>query len=116
MPLQYLTSALGRRTHVVLPVAEYESLQEAQAYQQATQDHGELFPHVVLLALLDDQAPLRVFRKYRGLTQAQLGEKTELSKEYISLLEQGKREGTVSAWKRLSRVLNVDLGLLVGAD
>lgn len=50
---------------------------------------------------------LRKYRKLAGLTQKQLGEKTNLTRSYINSVEQGKYTPPPKTAKRISRVLNV---------
>ncbi len=54
----------------------------------------ELIPSAVVYAILDDENPIKVWRKYRGLTQQQLADKVKISKPYLSQIETGKRKGT----------------------
>ena len=48
---------------------------------------------------------LRRLRQERGLTMKQLGEKTSLSESYISMIETMDRTPSVSAAKRIAKVL-----------
>lgn len=48
---------------------------------------------------------LRDIRKKRGMTLKQLGEQTELSEGYISLIENMERRPSVDAAKRIAEVL-----------
>ena len=51
---------------------------------------------------------LRRLRQERGLTMKQLGEKTSLSESYISMIETMDRTPSVSAAKRIAKVLGFD--------
>ena len=57
---------------------------------------------------------LKANRKARGMTQAELAEKTELSVPYISYLETGAREPHLDALLKLARVFEVPLDSIVG--
>jgi transcriptional regulator with XRE-family HTH domain len=58
---------------------------------------------------------LRRIRRERGLTQEQLAESAQLSKDLIQKLEQGRRTSArVTSLMRLANALDVDLSALVG--
>ena len=56
---------------------------------------------------------LRVLREWRGVTQLRLSLKTNIGQGYISDLERGRRKGATAALKKIAKVLNVPLDLLV---
>jgi transcriptional regulator with XRE-family HTH domain len=51
---------------------------------------------------------IRRIRQERGLTMKQLGEMTDLSESYISMIETMERTPSVSAAKRIAQVLGFD--------
>lgn len=52
---------------------------------------------------------LAFFRKLRGMTQAELAEKTSLSNNFIALIESGRRAPSFETLERLMEVLNVNV-------
>ena len=74
----------------------------------------ELIPAEVVYALLDGGNPIRVWREYRGSSQAQLAAKAGISASYLSQLESGKRDGTVEILSTLAAELGVALDDLAG--
>lgn len=107
-------------TMVVLPLEEYEKLLDAVDVAAANAvmtdiaaGTDELVPSDVVNALLDGGSPVRVWRTHRGMTARVLAEKTDLSAAYISEIETGKKEGSVSALKRIAKALNLDLDDIV---
>jgi transcriptional regulator with XRE-family HTH domain len=56
---------------------------------------------------------VRICRAARGLSQRELAEKAEFSSAYISLIEQGKREPSLSGIKKLSNALSLPHDLLI---
>lgn len=56
---------------------------------------------------------IRIARAHKGLTQSSLAEESGLSLSYVSLVEQGKREPSLSALKGLTAALGLPLNLLV---
>lgn len=105
---------------VVLPLAEYEKLRAAAravtdvaAYDAAKRrlkaGEDELVPAEVANRLLDGENPVRVWRTYRGMTLAELSKAAGISQPYLSQIENGSRDGTVSTMCALAEALGVDL-------
>jgi transcriptional regulator with XRE-family HTH domain len=70
-------------------------------------------PAEIVRLLLAGENPVRVWRTHRGLSARKLATATGLSAPYISEIESGKKEGSVSVMKKLAVALNVDLDDLV---
>lgn len=77
---------------------------------------GPLLPKSVVDRLANGENPVRVVREWRDETQMYLSFRTDLSQGYISDIESGRRVGTVAALRRIAKVLNVPLDLLVQED
>lgn len=73
----------------------------------------ELVPAAVVKRLLDGENPIRVWREHRGLTARDLALKAGLSAPYVSEIETGKKDGSVSAVKKIAHALDVEIGDLV---
>ena len=109
------------KVYCVLPEEELQNLldrydsAELRLIQIAALAAGEeAWPSEVAHALFDgEDHPLRIIRKYRGLTAVQLAEKAGVSQAYISEIETGKKDGSVSLFIRLADILEVDLDDLV---
>lgn len=56
---------------------------------------------------------LRDLRKQAGLTQEQLGFEAELERNYISMLERGERQPTLTTLIKLARPLQTSAAALV---
>lgn len=106
----------GGETLVVLPLADYEALVDAA--EVATADRvradiaagrDELVPEEVVTALLGGENPVRVWRRYRGLSAKALAEKAGLSAAYLSEIEAGKKDGSLSSLKALASALDIEL-------
>lgn len=104
----------------VIPYQEYldllekaETLDDVAAYDKAVAADEEWIPHEVVKSLAEGKNPIKVWRAYRGLTQHDLAEKTGLSQSYLAMMENGEREGTVKALKRIAKALDVDIDDLV---
>ena len=59
---------------------------------------------------------LRHVRRMRGLTQAELAEKTDTSNVTISLYERGLRDPSFANLRRLAKSLNVTADYLLGIE
>lgn len=109
----------GAPEYAVLPYDTYlrliedaEMLADIQDYDgaiQAIADGEELIPAEVVDALLDGGQPIRVWREYRGLSQAEVAAKAGISGSYLSQLESGKRDGTTEVLSAIAAVLDVTL-------
>jgi len=111
----------------ILPRKEYEALAAKAA--EADEDIGAarlvararkeiaagapLIPKTVADRIANGENALRVLRKWRGVPQLYLSFKTDIGQGYLSDLENGRRKGTAEVWKRIAKVLNVPLDLLV---
>lgn len=72
----------------------------------------EAFPITLLDAIDAEENPIKAFRKYRGIKQAQLANMTSISPAYLSQLENGTREGSVKIVKAIAAALNAPMDLL----
>ena len=111
----------------ILPRKEYEVLAAKAA--EADEDKGTarlvararkeiaagapLIPKSVVDRIAKGENALRVLREWRDVPQLYLSFKTEIGQGYLSDLENGRRKGTAEVWKRIAKVLNVPLDLLV---
>ena len=111
----------------ILPRKEYEALVAKAA--EADEDIGTarlvararkeiaagapLIPKSVVDRIAKGENALRVIREWRDVPQLYLSFKTDIGQGYLSDLENGRRKGTAEVWKRIAKVLNVPLDLLV---
>ena len=70
---------------------------------------GEYFPAEVVNAILDGANPVKVYREYRNMTQAELAQKAGLSADMIKKIESGKSDGSLKSLKAIAAALNVDI-------
>ena len=59
------------------------------------------------------EQPVKVWREYRGRTQAALARAAHITPAYLSQIETGVREGSVRVLTALARTLQVDVEDLV---
>jgi DNA-binding XRE family transcriptional regulator len=121
--VQFLKTEAGEIA--ILPRREYERLTNLAASEDAGArrivrrareaiargDDVDL-PKAVADRLIDEN-PIRVIRKWRDLTQAELTEAVGMTQGYLSDLENGRRRGTAESLAKLARALHVPLDVLV---
>ncbi len=66
-----------------------------------------LVPFAVVERILEGSSPLRAWREHRGLTQADLALRVGVTRPYYTMLEQGKKDGSVTVWRKLGQELGV---------
>ena len=59
-----------------------------------------------------EESPVKILRKYHGLTQADLANRAGISRPYLTEIETGKKDGSIRAMKSLAEVLGVSVGTL----
>lgn len=74
----------------------------------------ETFPEDIVVALVGGENPVRVFRKWRGMTAVVLAQAAGISQPYLSEIENGSKDGSLSVMKRIATILNVTLDDLAG--
>ena len=109
---------------VTIPKTEYErlcALEEEVADIQAAlaieakiaSGEEELVPAAVVDRLLADEAPLRVWREFRQLTQAALARASGVNRVQIVEIEAGRSTGSVHTLCKLAATLAVDVDDLI---
>lgn len=56
---------------------------------------------------------IKRFRKLAGLSQYELAAKAKITRNYLSLLEGGKREPSMAKVKEISRILKIPVSILL---
>lgn len=69
----------------------------------------ELVPAEFANRLIAGENPVRVYRALRGLSARDLAQRVGISAPYLSEIESGKKDGSLSAMRRIADALNVDL-------
>ncbi len=110
----------GKPEWAVIPYKEYERLrgaaelaEDAELARRALERDEERIPMEVVERLIEGENPVRVWRKYRGLTQQGLAKKVGVSPAYLSQIETGKRGGSSKVLRAIASALNVDLDEIV---
>ncbi len=116
-PTRFVGDA-GEHEVIILPRADYDALVERLEDLEATIAFArtrdeELVPAQVVDRLLAGEAPVRVWRRHRGLKLQDLATRIGRSKAYLSEIECGKKTGSVQVLRAIARTLDVDLDDLV---
>lgn len=95
------------KAYVLVPLHEYRGMTSGPLPE------SDLPEDVISQLSPGTENPIKVIRKFRGLTQVQLSEISGLSRPYLAELETGRKEGSVTALKNLAAALNVNIALLL---
>jgi len=87
----------------------YEDMLDILAFDEAKKQGGETFFKQLVDRLIAGGNRLRVYREYRGLTQAALAGASGVSRDMIAMTETGRKTGPVTTVKKLARALAVDI-------
>ena len=116
MTIQTSISGNGEKL-VTMTAEEYQDLIDARDAAIAMRDIASGKSHTIASADLDAYlaapTPLAFWRKHRGMTQVELSQAAGISQPYLAQLENGQREGAVSVYGRLSKLLRVGIDDLV---
>ncbi len=105
----------GKPAFVVLSIDDYNALisDEAVAQQAREDDDGTRLPADVVDRLLQGENAIKVIREWKRLTQDELAQVAKLSKNFISMLETGRRPLTSKTAQQLAVVLEVNMDVLM---
>ena len=126
-PVAAIIEKDGAPEYAVLPWADYQALLDAAA--AATEDAADLaalaaidadpdeeyLPEAMVDRLLAGENPLRVWRKHRRLKIHQLATATGTSESYLSQIETGKRDGSISTMRAYADALGVTIDDIIAA-
>lgn len=91
--------------YVLMPLHDYRAL--------VSGGDTENLPEDILNALTArEETPVKILRRFRGLTQKELAERAGISRPYLTEIETGKKDGSIRAMKALADVLRVNVGVL----
>jgi transcriptional regulator with XRE-family HTH domain len=101
-----LRDAQGAAQHAILSWDQFQALmQAAKADDAATQIREPILPVRVRRAIAEGAHPVRAWRDYRNLNQAQLAALVGISRAYLAQIEGGERTGTLDVTARIARAL-----------
>lgn len=93
------------KPYVLVPLHDYRAM--------VSSGKNNALPDDILDALTArEESPVKIMRKFRGFTQAELAAKAGISRPYLTEIETGKKDGSIRAMKSLAEVLGVSVGAL----
>lgn len=98
------SSAVGEAAELAEDIAAYDAAK--------AEDDGNALPHAVVVRLAAGENPIKVFRQWRGLTQAELARSLNSSAAYISQLETGARSPGNKILFKLADALDMEFTTL----
>lgn len=97
------------KPYVLIPLHEYRKM---AGDESGAANSG--LPETILDEIYAGQSSaVRIIRQYKGMTQQDLASLAGLSRPYLTEIETGKKDGSLSAIKDIARALNVPASLLV---
>jgi len=91
--------------YVLVPLHDYRGL--------VSSGEGGDLPDDILDALTArESSPIKILRKYRGMTQVELAERADISRPYLTEIETGKKDGSIRAMRGLADALGVSVGVI----
>lgn len=98
------------KPYMLVPLHEYRLMTRPD---HAANDGGTIPDDILDQLAGGDENPIKILRKYREMTQADLAEAADLSRPYLTEIERGVKRGSVDALKALAEALEVPVGLLM---
>ena len=109
---------------VTIPREEYERLRQAaedlediatieRIQADIAAGREELIPSTLVDRMLAGESPLRVYRDFRGLTQAALAEAAKVNRVQIADIEAKRKTGSVATLRKLADALRLTIDDLV---
>jgi DNA-binding XRE family transcriptional regulator len=92
-----------------------DRLAGAKAIEDYHADPTSFLPVDMVKRILAGEAPVRIWRERRGLKATELAQATGLTSAYISEIENGKKPGSIDAFRKLARALGVTVDDLLPA-
>ncbi|MBU0752601.1 MAG: helix-turn-helix transcriptional regulator [Gammaproteobacteria bacterium] len=106
----------GKPAFAVVPMTEWmallarlEELQDVADVKDARARNEETFPLEFVERRLAGEAPLRVWREYRGLTLQALADACGVTQQMLSMIEHGKAKPSADLLAKLAAALGCDM-------
>ena len=96
---------ISGKPHVLVPIHDFTAIKNAGS-------NSNLPPEIMEQLTLGKDNPIKVIRKYRGMTQQDLADAAGISRPYLTEIETGRKDGSIRAIKSIAGALDVSLELL----
>lgn len=96
---------IAGKPHVLVPIHDFTALKNAGSNSDLPND-------ILQQLTMGHDSPIKVVRKYRGMTQGALAEAAGISRPYLTEIETGRKDGSIRALKSIAGALDVSLEIL----
>lgn len=111
----------GKPEWAVIPYKDFLRFQELENIsrdieafkRKLAKGQEELLPSEYAERLILGENAVKVWREYRGLTQANLAKRINISIPYLSQIENEERQPSTSVLKKIANILNVTIDDLI---
>ncbi len=93
------------KPYVLVPLHDYRELADTNADSHLSDD-------ILDQISAGQEHPIKIIRKYRGMTQSDLARASGISRPYLTEIETGKKDGSLRAMKAIAKALDVNVGIL----
>ena len=93
------------KPYVLVPLHDYRKLTD-------TNTDSQLSEGILDQISAGQEHPIKIIRKYRGMTQNDLAGASGISRPYLTEIETGKKDGSLRAMKAIAEALEVNVGIL----
>jgi DNA-binding XRE family transcriptional regulator len=100
--MQYDIIHIAGKPHVLVPLHDFTLLKNGSS-------GSDLPPDILQKIAMAKDSPIKIIRKYRGMTQDDLANVCGLSRPYLTEIETGRKEGSIRSLKSIAKALNVPL-------
>ncbi len=90
------------KPYVLVPLHDYREMSDAESDSDLPDD-------VLDQIAARQEHPIKIIRKYRGMTQEELAQNSGISRPYLTEIETGKKDGSIRALKALADALDVNV-------
>ena len=99
------------KPYVLVPLHDYRQMAGNGAASES--GTGDIPAEILDLIHARQEHPIKVLRKFRGLTQTELAKKAGISRPYLTEIETGRKEGSIAAIRALAEALQAPSSLLI---
>lgn len=96
---------ISGKPHVLVPIHDFTALKNAGT--------NVTLPAAIMEQItLGQDSAIKIIRKHKGMTQADLAKAAEISRPYLTEIETGRKDGSIRALKSIAGALDVSLELV----
>lgn len=100
--MQYDIIHIAGKPHVLVPLHDYTQMKNGG-------NDNALPDDILQKVALGQENPIKIIRKFRGMTQDDLAGAAGLSRPYLTEIETGRKEGSIRSLKSIAKALGVPL-------